>query len=58
MDADQMAAFLLEKARVVTVPGGAYGENSRNCIRMCFAADPRELEEAVQRMAEALKGGN
>ena len=55
-DADEMADFLLQKAGVVTVPGGAYGENSRNCIRMCFAADPKELETAIQRMEKALKG--
>ena len=58
MDADQMAAFLLETAGVVTVPGGAYGENSKNCIRMCFAADPADLEKAADRMAAALTGGN
>ena len=57
MDAEQMAAFLLEKAGVVTVPGDAYGENSKNCIRMCFAADPAALEKAAARMADALIGG-
>ena len=55
MDADAMAKYLLEEAHVVTVPGGAYGENSKNCIRMCFAADPNELKEAVKRMAAVLK---
>ena len=55
MDADAMAKFLLEQAHVVTVPGGAYGENSKDCIRMCFAADPKELKEAVKRMAAVLK---
>ena len=57
MDADAMAKFLLEEAHVVTVPGGAYGENSKDCIRMCFAADPKELKEAVKRMAAVLKEG-
>ena len=55
MDADAMSKFLLEQAHVVTVPGGAYGENSKNCIRMCFAADPQDLKEAVKRMAAVLK---
>ena len=55
MDADAMAKFLLEEAHVVTVPGGAYGENSKDCIRMCFAADPQDLKEAVKRMAAVLK---
>ena len=55
-DANEMADFLLQKAGVVTVPGGAYGENSRNCIRMCFAADPADLENAALRMENALRG--
>ena len=55
-DAEEMADFLLQKAGVVTVPGGAYGENSKNCIRMCFAADPNDLDAAAERMAKALKG--
>ena len=55
-DAEEMADFLLREAGVVTVPGSAYGENSRNCIRMCFAADPEDLERAAQRMERALKG--
>lgn len=57
MNAAQMTQFLLEKALVVTVPGDAYGANGRNCIRMCFAADPKDLEEAVNRMAAALEEG-
>jgi len=55
-DADEMARFLLREAGVVTVPGGAYGENSRSCIRMCFAADPADLENAAIRMENALRG--
>ena len=55
-DADEMADFLLREAGVVTVPGGAYGENSRDCIRMCFAADPADLENAALRMENALRG--
>lgn len=55
-DAEEMADFLLREAGVVTVPGGAYGENSRDCIRMCFAADPADLENAIIRMEKALRG--
>ena len=55
-NADEMADFLLREAGVVTVPGGAYCENSRDCIRMCFAADPADLENAIIRMEKALRG--
>ena len=58
MDADAVAAFLLEKALVATVPGGAYGKGSEDCIRLCFAADPRDLEEAARRIKAAIMGGN
>lgn len=54
-DGAEMAELLLQKAGVVTVPGGAYGENSRRCIRLCFAASPRELEQAVARMEKVMK---
>lgn len=57
MDANEMAAFLLEKAHVVVVPGGAYGENGKQCIRMCFAAAQEELDKATARIAAVLTGG-
>jgi len=57
MDANEMATFLLEKAHVVVVPGGAYGENGKQCIRMCFAAAQEELDKATARIAAVLTGG-
>ena len=54
MDANQIADYLLEKAHVATVSGAAYGETRGCCIRMCFAAAPAELEEAVLRIRKAL----
>ena len=58
MDSNQIADHLLEKAHVATVPGYAYGAECGNCIRLCFAAAPAELEEAVNRIRTALTGGN
>ena len=57
MDSNQIADHLLEKAHVATVPGYAYGKECGNCIRLCFAAAPAELEEAVRRIRIALTGG-
>lgn len=54
MDATAIADYLLEQAHVATVPGYAYGAECGNCIRMCFAAAPSELEEAVRRIRAAL----
>jgi aspartate/methionine/tyrosine aminotransferase len=43
-------------ARVITVPGGAFGAESEGFTRVSFCADLPALEEGVRRMAEALKG--
>lgn len=54
MDASQLAAHLLEKAFVATVPGDAYAKNGKKCLRLCFASAPEELDEAARRIAAAL----
>lgn len=56
MDATQLAAYLLEKAFVATVPGSAYAKNAPKCLRLCFAAAQEELDKAAARIAEALTG--
>ncbi len=48
-----MAMYLLEKARVATVAGEAFGDSS--CIRLSYATSREVLQEAVRRMQEALK---
>lgn len=58
MDASQLAAHLLDKAFVVTVPGTAYAKSAGKCLRMCFAAAPEELEKAARQIAAALAEGN
>ena len=45
--------FLLEEANVVTVAGDAFG--SPNNIRISYAASLENIEEAVRRIAEALR---
>jgi aspartate/methionine/tyrosine aminotransferase len=42
-------------ARVITVPGGAFGAESEGYLRVSFCADKTALEEGVRRIAEALK---
>jgi aspartate/methionine/tyrosine aminotransferase len=42
-------------ARVITVPGGAFGTESEGFTRISFCADKPALAEGVRRMAEALK---
>jgi aspartate/methionine/tyrosine aminotransferase len=42
-------------ARVITVPGGAFGTESEGFTRISFCADKSALEEGVRRMAQALR---
>jgi aspartate aminotransferase len=51
-DADDLAMFLLEKAHVSSVSGGAFGDE--NCIRLSYAASEKDLREAMKRMKDAL----
>ena len=51
-DADDLALFLLEEARVATVGGTAFGSDS--CIRISYATSDDRITEAVRRIKEAL----
>ncbi|NJB85299.1 aspartate aminotransferase [Lewinella marina] len=52
-DADDLAAYLLVKAHVATVTGGAFG--APDCLRISYAASEEQLRQAVDRIAAALK---
>ncbi len=47
-----MCDYLLEEARVATVPGIAFGDD--NCLRISFANADEEIEKGVLRISEAL----
>jgi aspartate aminotransferase len=49
---DDLCLFLLEKAHVSLVPGGAFGDE--NCLRLSYAASEKDLREAMKRIKEAL----
>ncbi|MDP1845577.1 MAG: pyridoxal phosphate-dependent aminotransferase [Candidatus Moranbacteria bacterium] len=46
----QFAIELLEKARVATVPGAAFGPSGENHIRMCFGRSEEDINLAFDRM--------
>lgn len=52
-NADELAAWLLEKARVIVVPGGAFGDD--RCIRLSFATSEAAIREGVGRLVAALE---
>lgn len=49
---DDLCLYLLEKAHVSLVPGGAFGDD--NCVRLSYAASEKDLREALKRMKDAL----
>lgn len=49
---EDFSMYLLYTANITTVNGGAFGDD--NCIRISFATGMEQLEEAMQRMKEAL----
>jgi aspartate aminotransferase len=53
-DGDDLCIYLLEKAHVSLVPGGAFGDP--NCVRISYAASEKDLTEALRRIRETLTG--
>jgi len=53
-DGDDLCLYLLDKAHVSLVPGGAFGDP--NCIRLSYAASEKDLVEALRRLKEVLAG--
>jgi aspartate aminotransferase len=51
-NADALCMYLLEKAHVSTVTGGAFGEP--NCIRISYAASREDIQKGFSRIREAL----
>ena len=49
---DDFCLYMLEKAHVSLVPGGAFGED--NCVRLSYAASEKDLREALKRLKETL----
>ncbi|UCE29877.1 MAG: pyridoxal phosphate-dependent aminotransferase [Candidatus Bathyarchaeota archaeon] len=52
----KFADYLLNKAKVVTVPGSVFGECGEGYLRFSYAAAYSEIEEALDRVKEAVKG--
>jgi len=51
-NADDLALFLLDKAHVATVSGGAFG--APNCLRLSYATSEIQITDAISRIKEAL----
>ncbi len=53
-DGDDLCLYLLDKAHVSLVPGGAFGDP--NCVRISYAAAEKDLIEALRRIREVFAG--
>jgi len=50
-----LAMYLLEKARVVTVPGTAFGECGEGYLRLSYATSKENIAEARSRIRDAIE---
>lgn len=55
MDAEVFAKDLLQKVRVIVVPGEAFGESGKRYVRLSFATSMENIREGTRRMAEYMK---
>lgn len=54
MTSAQMTEYLLENAKVVGMPGDAYGEDRACCMRFSFANSTEDVMEAAKRIRAAV----
>ena len=55
MSSEAFTEFLLKEARVMTMPGSAYGWRGEGYIRISYASSYERLEEALDRMEKAVR---
>lgn len=54
MSSIDMSRYLLDRARVATIPGSAFGEHGEGHVRMVFKTGSPEIERGLERIGEAL----
>jgi len=55
MSSEDFADFLSKEARVIVVPGSAFGSHGEGYIRISYAAAYEQLEEALDRIEKTVK---
>ncbi len=56
MSSEECSEFLARNARVITVPGSAFGSGGEGYIRISYAAAYEQLEKALDRVETAVRG--
>ncbi|MBU0727786.1 aminotransferase class I/II-fold pyridoxal phosphate-dependent enzyme, partial [Patescibacteria group bacterium] len=54
-DSFKFTEFLLEKANVAVVPGGAFGKEGDEYIRFSYASSMEDIKEGLERIKKALE---
>jgi aspartate/methionine/tyrosine aminotransferase len=54
-DGQALAFRLVDEANVGLAPGGAFGQTGSDCLRLCFARKPEDLETAMARLVPVLR---
>lgn len=57
MDSMTLALRLLYEAKVITIPGAAFGPTGENHVRMCFGGTEDEINQAFDRIADWCASG-
>jgi aspartate/methionine/tyrosine aminotransferase len=55
-DTERFALDLLERERVVVIPGTPFGPSGRACVRLAFTVDVERLAEAMARFTRFAAG--
>jgi aspartate/methionine/tyrosine aminotransferase len=54
-DSRALALRLIDEAGIGAAPGSAFGPGGEGHLRICFARDPAQIEEATRRLVRWLK---
>ena len=55
MTSEELSMYLLEKCKVVTVPGTAFGEQGEGYIRLSFATSLEDIKEGIKRIKKGIE---
>jgi aspartate aminotransferase len=55
MSSEKITQFLLEKAKVIVIPGTEFGKYGEGFVRLSYATAYEKIEEAMNRIEEAIR---
>ena len=58
MTSNQFCEFILEDANVAMLPGTSFGQFGEGFVRICYAANQTQINDAIKRMKKSISGLN